>query len=128
MKATLTALVLLALSASAATAQDRSPAQRQTLVELAYVLGQSHALRQACAGPGDQYWRGRMRRLIQAETPDAGLERQLTDAFNTGFVEKRAAYPSCGRSSRREETRAAAHGRALAASLARPVAQYGPAR
>jgi len=105
-----------------ALAQDRTPTQRQTLVELAYVLGQSHALRQACMGPQDQYWRERMTRLVATESPDTAFDTRLRDSFNSGFSTSQAQFPSCGPESRTEEARAAAHGKALAASLAREMA------
>ena len=73
-------------AAAAIRAQERSPAERQTLVALAYVMGESHALRQVCKGAGDQYWRGRMRDLVAAEQPDEPFSRRLTDSFNDGFV------------------------------------------
>lgn len=107
----------LALSPMAARAQERTPAQRQTIAQLAYVLGQSHALRQACRGPYDQYWRGRMQQLTAAEAPDAGFAHDLAQAFNTGFLAERAAFPRCDRGLRREQARTAARGRRLAASL-----------
>ena len=60
----LAALLLTAPSPLPAHAQEREPADRQRLLDLAYALGQSHALRQACEGAGDQFWRARMMRLI----------------------------------------------------------------
>jgi uncharacterized protein (TIGR02301 family) len=97
-----------------ATAQERSPAERQALVDLAYVLGESHALRQACEGEGDQFWRQRMIALSEVETPDEALDRRLRTAFNTGFVSAQAAHAECGPEVRQALARAAAQGRALA--------------
>lgn len=111
-----------------ASAQDRVAAQRQILVDLAYVIGQSHALRQTCAGVGDQFWRGRMQRLLQAESPDAAFDRRLKEAFNTGFVAAQSAFPACGPQSRREEVQAAAHGRSLASALSHATADEETAR
>jgi uncharacterized protein (TIGR02301 family) len=113
-------LIILLSAAPAAMAQDRSPAQRQTLVDLAFVLGESHALRQACLGAGDQFWRTRMLDLQAAEQPDDGLGRRLREAFNTGFSSGRMAHPDCSGESRAAEAAAAARGRALAESLAAP--------
>ena len=105
--------------AGCAVAQDRNPAQRQTLTELAYVLGQSHALRQVCMGPEDQFWRERMSKLVQTEAPDPQFDTRLRESFNSGFTAAQTQYPSCGPDSRAAETRAAARGRALAGALAR---------
>jgi uncharacterized protein (TIGR02301 family) len=125
-------IVLLAVALAAATpaaaGPPRAPAERQSLVDLAYVLGRSHALRQACAGAADQYWRGRMGGLIAAEAPDPGFERQLREAFNTGYAAARAAFPRCGPRARREAVQAAARGRDLAASLTGTVAEDDPSR
>ena len=114
--------VSLSFLASSTLAQDRTPTQRQTLTDLAYVLGQSHALRQACQGAMDQYWRGRMLKMVDAETPDPAFETRLHNAFNAGFSSAQAQYPACGPDSRRAEAAAAAHGQALASSLAKAMA------
>ncbi|MDR3507852.1 MAG: TIGR02301 family protein [Caulobacteraceae bacterium] len=111
---------ILTLVSSVALAQERSPAQRQTLTDLAYVLGQSHALRQACAGQTDQFWRDRMFKLLQTEAPDPAFDRRLKQAFNTGYAGAQAAFPACDAQTRREEERTAAHGRTLVESLAQP--------
>ena len=118
----ITSLTALMLLASSAAAQERTPAERQTLIDLSYVLGESHALRQACTGPEDQFWRTRMQRLVQAEQPDAAFDRRLKESFNTGFVTGQTAFSSCSPQSRRAEAMAAARGRALAATLTRGMA------
>ena len=112
------AALSLTLLAAPAVAAERTAEQRQALADLAYVLGQSHALRQACAGQSDQFWRTRMQRLIATEQPDQGLERRLKDGFNAGYAAAQSAYPSCGPQSRRAEARAAERGRALVEGLA----------
>jgi uncharacterized protein (TIGR02301 family) len=114
----LAASICIALTlATAAGAAERTAEDRQTLTDLAYVLGQSHALRQACQGQTDQFWRDRMYSLIHTEQPDQGFERRLKDSFNTGYAAAQAAYPACTPSSRRAEARAAERGRALAEGL-----------
>ena len=118
----LISLAALALFASGAAAQERTPAERQTLIDLSYILGESHALRQACAGAEDQFWRTRMQRLVQAEQPDAAFDRRLKEAFNTGFVAGQTGFSSCTPQSRQAEAKAAARGRALAATLTRGMA------
>ena len=125
--------LLLAVLATAATAhpafaQERSPAERQTLVELAYVIGESHALRQACTGPGDQYWRMRMQQLVAAEQPDAPFSRRLTDSFNDGFIAGRQGFPTCDGRARQEAARVAQKGRELSVTLTGSVAEDAPTR
>ena len=116
------AVLATLISATPALAQDRTPGQRQALTDLAYVLGQSHALRQACQGATDQFWRGRMLKMVEAEAPDPAFDTRLHNAFNAGFSSAQAQYPACGPDSRRAEAAAAAHGQALASSLAKPMA------
>ncbi len=117
MRPTPLALTLLVLAVPAA-AQDRGPAGRQALADLAYVLGEAHALRQACQGPGDQYWRQRMVRLMSTEQPDPGQERRMREAFNTGFSIRQGQFPACTPASRRAEAATLARGRALSGRLA----------
>src|SRR6202034_4526669 len=113
---------LLALAGAApAPAQDRSPADRQTLVDLAYVLGQSHALRQVCNGKNDFYWRTRMQQLVAAEQPDEPFGRRLADSFNDGFIASRQAFPKCGEASKAEAARVAAKGGELSVTLSGAV-------
>ena len=114
------ALSLAAAPLACAQDQDRSPSERQAVVDLAYVLGQSHALRQVCEGATDQFWRGRMVRLIQTEQPDVELDRRMKEAFNAGYAAAQAAYPSCSPQSRRAEAVAAGRGRVLVQTLSEP--------
>ena len=111
----------LVVQASLAHAQEREPAERQRLLDLAYALGQSHALRQACEGAGDQFWRARMVRLIDVEQSDATFTDQLRDRFNGGFAASQAGHPTCSPESRRAERQAAQRGRALAVKLSQTV-------
>ncbi|WP_309646621.1 TIGR02301 family protein [Phenylobacterium sp.] len=113
------AALVIALLAQPALAQERSADLHQTLAELAYVLGESHALRQACSGGGDQHWRNRMIRMVDAEQPDAVLDRQIKEGFNAGFIARRSEFPRCAPGVRRAQAAVAAHGRDLSTRLAR---------
>lgn len=114
-----TAAALLALGAGAALAQQRAPVARdRRLIELAAVLGESHALRQTCLGGADQYWRLRMQRLMDVESPDEELKRRLTVSFNAGYGDGQARFPACSAAARREALRLLQHGRILADALA----------
>ncbi len=106
-------LAALALS-QAAHAQPRT----QTVSDLAFALGQSHALRQLCQGATDQYWRQRMERMIELEAPDPADRPALTERFNDGFLAGRRQYPQCSSQSRTAERSAAARGAALSKLLA----------
>lgn len=106
-------LVAVCLLAGPALAQDRSPAHRQVLTDLARTLGESHGLRQVCEGPSDQTWRTWMSRLLEAEAPDDAFDRRLREAFNTGYYAAQARFPECDSAARAEAARSAARGKAL---------------
>ncbi|HTK36186.1 MAG TPA: TIGR02301 family protein [Caulobacteraceae bacterium] len=99
----------------AAALAARSPDQRQALVDLAYVLGEAHALRQACHG--DQTWRMQMSRMVAIEAPEDALKRRMVDSFNAGFMLRQAEYPACGPKVTEAERETAARGRVLALGL-----------
>ena len=111
------ALILALLLTAPAAAQERAPPERATLGDLAYVLGESHGLRQLCMGPNDQYWRDRMLRLTQVEEADPQFDATLRERFNTGYASGQAAAPACGPASKRAEAAAASRGQALASKL-----------
>ena len=110
-------LLAALMLAAPALAQDREPLQRQTLNELAYVMGQSHALRQVCQGASDQFWRNRMSKLLQVETSDEAFDRGLREAFNTGYAAAQAQFPVCDGRSQAEATRIARRGSSLAKTV-----------
>ena len=125
----LTALFAIAVLAptSALVAQDRGPVERQQLLDLAFTIGQSHALRQLCEGAGDQYWRSRMVRLTEVEKADQAFDAQLRDRFNTGFAAGQGQFTECDPDSRKAEQATARKGQALASKLARSMVVAHPA-
>ena len=114
----LPAVLAACLLAGIASAQERSPAARETLVDLAYTLGQAHALRVRCEGPSEQVWRARMARLVELEKPDEAFRDQLLEGFNTGYLSAGAAHLRCDEEARAEAARVAGRGRDLARVLA----------
>jgi uncharacterized protein (TIGR02301 family) len=111
------ALLILAATAGAAVA-DRAPADRQTLLDLSYVLGEAHALRQAC-NREDQTWRSRMKRLVEVESADEAFTARLTERFNAGFLAGQARYPECSPKVAPAEVEVARRGAELSGALAR---------
>ncbi len=109
------AALLAAVLAGAAPAPGRPG-----LPDLAYVLGESHALRQACRSREDMYWRDRMERLLDAEGASDAEAARLTRAFNAGFAAARTAFPGCDVRARAAAAETAGRGRALAQALASP--------
>ncbi len=118
------ASAVLALSPAALAAPSppvASPASdNQRLGDLAYILGQSHALHRVCAGQEDGFWYELMQRLIQTERPEPPLRRQLIDRFNQGFAERQAQHPDCSDASRTAAVQAALQGQALISTMGKP--------
>ena len=103
-----------------ALAQDRSPASRQSLVELAYVLGESHALKQTCEGAANYYWYTRMKQLLDVEASDQALAARLANTFNTGYAAAQARFPSCDKALKSEMAQLSQQGQTLSDQLAKP--------
>lgn len=114
-------LSLSLLIALPALAQDRTPAQRQVLMELAGVIGQSHSIRQVCNGPEDGFWYERMLGLLKTEDADHEFSERLRAAFNAGFLDSRQRYFACNRITREAEARLGQRGQELARRLAGPA-------
>ena len=107
--------------AAAQEVPRRPGAERQVVVQLAYTLGEAHALHRLCAGPADSTWYARMQRLEAQEALDDAARRQLVDSFNAGFAARQGQFPQCSRRSRTTERQVAQHGAALAQRLATPA-------
>lgn len=116
-----TAVLIAASLASAAFAQERAADERQRLLDLAYTLGESHALRQLCDGETDQFWRSRMVRLTEVEQADQAFDAQLRERFNTGFAAGKGEFPLCDASSRKAEQQSARKGQVLALKLSQSI-------
>lgn len=116
----LAVILLLVAVAYPAVAQDRAPAERQQLIDLSFVLGESHALRQTCEGPNDMYWRTRMQHMLRVEAADQAFAIRLTQSFNSGYAAAQVGFPSCDAVARAELRRQAQRGKALAARLSGP--------
>jgi uncharacterized protein (TIGR02301 family) len=82
------------------------------------VLGEAHALRQACA-PDDQTWRARMQRMLELEAPDQAFANELAERFNVGFSAGHTRFPTCDPRVAAAEAKVAAEGKRLAQALSR---------
>jgi uncharacterized protein (TIGR02301 family) len=113
-------MVALAFAPTLGLAQSmhRSPQAREALVQLAYDLGEAHALHRLCAGPTDATWYTRMQQLQAQEAADEGFRRRLVESFNAGFGAGSSEFPACTSQSRAAERAVAARGAALAQQLA----------
>ena len=96
------------------------PPPRPGLNDLAYALGEAHALRQACHGRSDGRWRVRMSGVLDAEHVGRERRTQLVERFNAGFAAARAAHRACDEGARAALSETLARAAPLARSLARP--------
>ena len=117
------ALALGAVVATPALAQPQPQAQpqvggddwyRQQLTTLAEVLGGSHYLRIVCQGRGDQRWRSYMQGVIQREPQ---YNDQLIAAFNRGYRDQEARFPTCDETTRQMEAELRARGLRISQGL-----------
>jgi uncharacterized protein (TIGR02301 family) len=106
------AALLAALPVAAAT-----PVERQQTVDLAYVLGEAHALTAVCGAAGDLRWRARMNRLLELEGQDVPTRGRLADSFNAGFLTRQSEFVGCTRAARAARLSVAGRGAALARNL-----------
>lgn len=113
------ALATAAMVASPAFAQQQpTPGgddwYRQQLTDLAEVLGGSHYLRIVCQGRGDQRWRTYMQGVIQREPQ---YNDQLIGAFNRGYRDQEARFPTCDETTRQMEAELRARGLRISQGL-----------
>ncbi len=120
LRALILAAAVLVPAATSAQPARRPGDERQTVVRLAYVLGQAHALRRLCAGPGDSTWYGHMQHLLAEEASDDVSRRQLVESFNAGYANAQSEFTACNPRSQAAEHAVAEQGRGLAQRLAGP--------
>lgn len=106
-----------ALLALALLAEPPPPTLRPQVADLAYALGEAHALRQGCRGVADSLWRDRMAAVMKQEQVDRERRLQLTARFNAGFAAAKTAHPECDQGALSD---ALARAAPLARALARP--------
>ena len=87
---------------------------QQQLTSLAEVLGGSHYLRIVCQGRGDQRWRSYMQGVIQREPQ---YNDQLIAAFNRGYRDQEARFPTCDETTRQMEAELRARGLRISQGL-----------
>ncbi len=115
-------LILAALLLVPAAARAQENVSSYPVERLSRVMGELHAIRFVCEGPGAQVWRERMAELLELEAPVRGPYRErLIAEFNGGFADRQRARPrlSCGTETQRIERRLAEEGERLADRLRR---------
>jgi uncharacterized protein (TIGR02301 family) len=124
MTAMTTAIALSALSAltPAFAAPDAKPYDDK-LMRISEILGAIHYLRELCGANEGQYWRERMRELMDAEGSSALRRARLTRAFNQGYRSYSRTYNTCSPSAQTAITRFVAEGAQLSDGLVKTFPQ-----
>ena len=97
-------------------AQDGKPYDEK-LMRLSEILGAIHYLRQLCGANEGQYWRERMREIMEAEGSSALRRARLTRAFNQGYRSYSRTYNTCSPSAQQAVTRFISEGAQLSEGL-----------
>jgi uncharacterized protein (TIGR02301 family) len=109
--------VALACAPSLAPAAPESKAYDDKLMRLSEILGAVHYLRELCGANEGQYWRDRMRDLMDAEGASALRRARLTRAFNQGYRSYGRTYNTCSPSAQTAITRFLTEGTQLSEGM-----------
>ncbi len=115
------ALLLFAAAALPVHAQveastDARPYDER-LLRLSEILGAIHYLRELCGANEGQYWRDRMKELMNAEGSSALRRAKLTRSFNNGYRSYSRTYTTCTGSAQTAVSRFLAEGAEIADNL-----------
>ena|ERR1700754_2920677 len=88
-------LLISALIAVPARAQDAAAPFDGDLQRLAEILGTLHYLRGICGNNEGLKWRNEMQALIDAETPAGDRRARMIAAFNRGYNGFQQTYRTC---------------------------------
>jgi uncharacterized protein (TIGR02301 family) len=114
--AALAVLVTLCAQSVAFAASDAKPYDDR-LLRLSEILGAVHYLRELCGANEGQYWRDRMRDLMNAEGSSALRRAKLTRAFNQGYRSYSRTYNTCSPSAQTAIRRFLSEGTTLSEGL-----------
>ena len=120
------AVAAMALSCAIAAAPVRaappeSKPYDDRLIRLTEILGAVHYLRELCGANDGQYWRERMKELVDAEGSSALRKARLTRSFNQGYRNYSRTYVSCTPSAQSTITRFLAEGAQIAEGLVKSI-------
>jgi uncharacterized protein (TIGR02301 family) len=112
----------LALAAPVRAAQEGKPYDDK-LLRLSEILGAIHYLRELCGANEGQYWRDRMREIMDAEGSSTLRRAKLTRAFNQGYRSYSRTYNTCSPSAQTAVTRFISEGAQLSDGLVKSFPQ-----
>jgi uncharacterized protein (TIGR02301 family) len=107
----------LGLTANTGMAASDAKPYDDRLLRLSEILGAIHYLRELCGANEGQYWRDRMRDLMDAEGSSALRRAKLTRAFNQGYRSYSRTYNTCSPSAQTAITRFLSEGSSLSEGL-----------
>ncbi len=116
------ALGVCAALAPAHAAPDAKPYDDK-LMRISEILGAIHYLRELCGANEGQYWRERMRELMDAEGSSALRRARLTRAFNQGYRSYSRTYNTCSPSAQTAITRFITEGAQLSDGVVKTFPQ-----
>lgn len=116
------ALCVLSALAPVHAAPDAKPYDDK-LMRISEILGAIHYLRELCGANEGQYWRERMRELMEAEGSSALRRARLTRAFNQGYRSYSRTYNTCSPSAQTAITRFVTEGAQLSDGLVKTFPQ-----
>lgn len=116
-----TALALSLASGGAVIAAPDAKPYDEKLNRLAEILGAVHYLRELCGASDGQYWRERMRELLEAEGNSALRKARLARSFNQGYRSYARTYVTCTPSARNAVAKFLAEGAQISDTLVKSV-------
>lgn len=125
-QATIAVLCSALLAAGAAPAPVRAAESKpydDKLMRISEILGAVHYLRELCGANEGQFWRERMRELMDAEGSSALRRARLTRAFNQGYRSYSRTYNTCSPSAQTAVTKFISEGAQLSDGLIKSYPQ-----
>jgi uncharacterized protein (TIGR02301 family) len=116
------AVIFIALAATpvqAAGSGDKPYDER--LSRLSEILGAVHYLRELCGSTDGQYWRERMREILDAEGASALRRARFTRSFNQGYRSYSRTYNACTPSAQSAIQHFMAEGATIADAIVKSV-------
>jgi uncharacterized protein (TIGR02301 family) len=95
--------------------------RKRRTTSLSEILGAVHYLRELCGNSDGQFWRERMRELLDSEGASALRRQKLTRSFNSGYRSYSRTYNNCTPSAQTAINRFLAEGSDIADNLVKTI-------
>lgn len=115
------ALVIAAAASAAPVASPDSKPYDDKLMRLSEILGAVHYLRELCGASDGQFWRDRMREIMNSEGSSALRRARLSRSFNQGYRSYSRTYNTCSPSAKTAIERFLAEGEEIADGLIKTI-------